>query len=53
MGNSATYGDKTLVVKGLRYGRGNELLVVEDWQLMPMQHWAIFATDSYSGSLQK
>ncbi|BDA62260.1 ATP-binding cassette domain-containing protein [Shewanella xiamenensis] len=51
MGNSATYGDKTLVVKGLRYGRGNELLVVEDWQLMPMQHWAIFATDSYSGSL--
>lgn len=51
MGNSSTYGDKTLVVKGLRYGRGNELLVVEDWQLMPMQHWAIFATDSYSGSL--
>ncbi|MEL4255348.1 ATP-binding cassette domain-containing protein [Shewanella xiamenensis] len=51
MGNSATYGDKTLVVKGLRYGRGNERLVVEDWQLMPMQHWAIFATDSYSGSL--
>ncbi|MDV5247586.1 ATP-binding cassette domain-containing protein [Shewanella xiamenensis] len=51
MGNSATYWDKTLVVKGLRYGRGNELLVVEDWQLMPMQHWAIFATDSYSGSL--
>lgn len=51
MGNSATYWDKTLVVKGLRYGRGNELLVVEDWQLVPMQHWAIFATDSYSGSL--
>lgn len=51
MGNSATYWDKTLVVKGLRYGRGNEQLVVEDWQLMPMQHWAIFATDSYSGSL--
>ncbi|AAN53804.2 ATP-binding cassette domain-containing protein [Shewanella oneidensis MR-1] len=51
MGNSATHGDKAIAVKGLRYGRGNELLVVDDWQLMPMQHWAIFATDSYSGSL--
>lgn len=51
MGNSATHGDKTIAVKGLRYGRGNELLVVDDWQLMPSQHWAIFATDSYSGSL--
>ncbi|WP_198781159.1 ATP-binding cassette domain-containing protein [Shewanella putrefaciens] len=51
MGNSATHADKAIAVKGLRYGRGNELLVVDDWQLMPRQHWAIFATDSYSGSL--
>ncbi|MCP3128404.1 ATP-binding cassette domain-containing protein [Shewanella sp. KJ2020] len=51
MGNSVTHGDKVIAVKGLRYGRGNELLVVDDWQLIPRQHWAIFATDSYSGSL--
>ncbi|MFB2649449.1 ATP-binding cassette domain-containing protein [Shewanella mangrovisoli] len=46
-----TTDSQAIAVKGLRYGRGNELLVVEDWQLMPGQHWAIFATDSYSGSL--
>lgn len=51
MGNSATHGDKAIAVKELRYGRGNELLVVDDWRLMPSQHWAIFASDSYSGSL--
>ncbi|MGI2021621.1 ATP-binding cassette domain-containing protein [Shewanella glacialipiscicola] len=43
--------DKGIVVKRLRYGRDNEALVVDEWQLHPAEHWAIFATDSYSGSL--
>lgn len=51
MSDIATHGNQAIVVKGLRYGRGNELLVVDDWQLNPAAHWAIFATDSYSGSL--
>ncbi|MBW3526558.1 ATP-binding cassette domain-containing protein [Shewanella sp. NKUCC05_KAH] len=43
--------DKSIVVKQLRYGRDNEVLVVDEWQLNPAEHWAIFATDSYCGSL--
>ena len=43
--------DKSIVVKQLRYGRDNEVLVVDEWQLHPADHWAIFATDSYCGSL--
>ena len=49
--DESTTQPQVIGIKQLRYGRGNELLVVDDWQLNPAEHWAIFATDSYSGSL--
>lgn len=30
--------DKSIVVKQLRYGRDNEVLVVDEWQLNPAEH---------------
>lgn len=43
--------NKGIVIEQLRYGHGNDVLVVDAWQLGTAEHWAIFATDSYSGSL--
>lgn len=42
--------NKGIVIEQLRYGHGNDVLVVDAWQLGTAEHWAIFATDSYSGS---